>query len=566
MNKALINEIKDLGKFISVLYVEDDLLLQEKVYKFLSKIYTNVDTVANGQEAFVLYSQKNYNLVITDLAMPSMDGISFIKAMYARKKDQAVIVLSAHNDQDKLMALIDTGISNFVLKPINMNIFLDVLLKESKAIYTEKMLRAHYHDLEEMCYYLQEDGETNEKDILTQLPNIHALHKQVQKNDTKSLILIEINDYALLNVKHNYILSNEILLEFTELLQPFAKEHHFSLYKVRHDQFALFRFSDDQKEDQKLERFVNILLEDIHNHPFGSRIQDEIYINTTISYLSSHENIFEDAVLAMAYAKKHHLPCICNKTYNTFTQDIIEQQQCRKTLRQAIKDKRIIPYYQGITDREGNLIKYEVLMRLINNNEDETVILPSEFLTIAKEEQYYTKLSELVFFQALKEMRQHTQKFSFNLAYDDFTNLAFLDKIEKYIVKHKLASQIIFEIVESDVIKKNLPLDHFIKRFRELGCEIAIDDFGSGYCNFSYILMIQPEYLKIDGSLIQELMSDKRAATVIQSVIDLAHTLNITVIAEYVSSEEIYMRLKSMGVDNFQGFYFYEPTETLANV
>ena len=102
-----------------------------------------------------------------------------------------------------------------------------------------------------------------------------------------------------------------------------------------------------------------------------------------------------------------------------------------------------------------------------------------------------------------------------------------------------------------------------VKQLRKLGVLIAIDDFGSGYANYGHILEIKPDYIKIDGSLIKNILSDRDSQILVKSIVDFARELNITTVAEYVETEEIFELLKEYGVNEFQGYYFGRPTDLL---
>jgi EAL domain-containing protein (putative c-di-GMP-specific phosphodiesterase class I) len=103
-------------------------------------------------------------------------------------------------------------------------------------------------------------------------------------------------------------------------------------------------------------------------------------------------------------------------------------------------------------------------------------------------------------------------------------------------------------------------LEDFIMKYRNQGIQIAIDDFGTGYSNFAHILKIRPNYIKIDGSLIKNINTDKSSYELVRSIIDFSKALNIKIIAEFVHSADVYdITVLELGVDEFQGFYLGEP-------
>ena len=103
----------------------------------------------------------------------------------------------------------------------------------------------------------------------------------------------------------------------------------------------------------------------------------------------------------------------------------------------------------------------------------------------------------------------------------------------------------------------------FLKRFKTLGVLVAIDDFGSGYSNFAYIFNINPDFIKLDGSIVKDILTDEKMYFFVETMIKFAHKFNIKVIAEYVSSEELYKALVELDVDAMQGYYLGYPTEKI---
>ena len=124
-----------------------------------------------------------------------------------------------------------------------------------------------------------------------------------------------------------------------------------------------------------------------------------------------------------------------------------------------------------------------------------------------------------------------------------------------------LASRIVLEITETEEMKDIVAVKSFLSEMQSLGCKVAIDDFGSGYSNFKYLMEIHANYLKIDGSLISGLPHDKSSLEIVKAITTFAREMGIKTIAEYVSSKEIYDCVTELGIDYSQGFYFSPATE-----
>ena len=189
-------------------------------------------------------------------------------------------------------------------------------------------------------------------------------------------------------------------------------------------------------------------------------------------------------------------------------------------------------------------------MRLKENGR----IYPPVFLDIAIKNQQYLAISKMIFFKMRKDI-----PVSFNVSFKDIENEHMRKLLLNTLQKLPKPENITFEILESDSIEDFNLIKDFIKKAKEYNVKIAIDDFGSGYSNFSRIIDLNPDILKIDGSLIKNIDTDKNKQKIVKSIIAFAKELKIQTIAEYVENEAIFGVCKNMGVDCFQGYYFSPP-------
>jgi len=142
-NFQKMNQFIGISKGLSVLYVEDNLLMQVKTKSLLENFFDQVDVVEDGEKAFVAYQTKKYDIVITDLNMPKKDGIRFIRDIRELNQEQAIIVISAHSDSHKLLELISLGISSFVLKPISLERLIDAIDSVVGKIHLKQITENH---------------------------------------------------------------------------------------------------------------------------------------------------------------------------------------------------------------------------------------------------------------------------------------------------------------------------------------------------------------------------------------------------------------------------------------
>ncbi len=199
--------LEKYGRELSVLFVEDDEGISKEMNFLLGDIFTKVDSGFDGIEGLSKYNQyfqaneKYYDLLITDIRMPNMNGIELIKNIYSINPSQKVIVLSAHNESEYLMELVNIGIAQFILKPIDYNNFLDVIYKVSKMIYEDKLL--NNNDKKEISPFINITDELIWNKELKQL----FLNNNIFKLTKKELHLIEL----LLQVPEKTYTNEEIM-------------------------------------------------------------------------------------------------------------------------------------------------------------------------------------------------------------------------------------------------------------------------------------------------------------------------------------------------------------------
>ena len=159
-------------------------------------------------------------------------------------------------------------------------------------------------------------------------------------------------------------------------------------------------------------------------------------------------------------------------------------------------------------------------------------------------------------FDNFKDMND--KQVSINLTIEDISNIRTFNFIIEQLSKNKNNEFITFELVETEGIDDFELFDKFVNTIRKFGANISIDDFGTGYSNFSYLTKMEPDFLKIDGSLIKNIENEKDF-DVVKSIVDFAKMYNIKTIAEFVENEDIYILVKELGIDYSQGYHFGRP-------
>lgn len=233
----------------------------------------------------------------------------------------------------------------------------------------------------------------------------------------------------------------------------------------------------------------------------------------------------------------------------------------------ALEEQRLLIYAQLITSvsPDSNHTHFEILVRL--RNEDNVITEPAEFLPAAERYNLMTKIDTYVIEQTFISLKQglfkglgNTGFVSINLSGQSLSDKSFLEKVTNLMDDYEVnAKQICFEITETSAIKSPQVVRSFMKALNAKGVRFALDDFGTGLSSLTYLKQFPVDYLKIDGSFVRDIIADPVDRKLVYAINQLAHTLNIKTIAEYVESQEILSLLSDMEIDYAQGFFISKP-------
>ncbi len=384
----------------------------------------------------------------------------------------------------------------------------------------------------------------------TKLPNLIAYKNDKEEIESGYLMLFDIRNFKEYNSAFGFETGNEILKKCAAAIERLSGE---KVYHIFSDLFLIIYRKKSLEEAIELARKIENsfykesikigdLVIDISLKVAIIDIREKFALNKailTLSNINGHENL-------MVYEPE--------KIEDLNRKNI----QIYSTIKEAIKNGRVIPYVQPIVDTATKKIShYEVLARIKNSSGE--ILTPFYFLEYAKRTELYPYITLEIFEKSLEFMQKEPKvKLSFNISYLDIINKKVHESLVSKIKDLELGERLVFEILETEGIKQMEIMTSFIKEIKELGCKIAIDDFGSGYSNFDYVYKLQADYIKIDGSLIKNI--DKNVTKIIiKHINELSHEIGFKTVAEFVENEDIYEKIKNMGIDYAQGYYFEKP-------
>lgn len=214
--------------------------------------------------------------------------------------------------------------------------------------------------------------------------------------------------------------------------------------------------------------------------------------------------------------------------------------------------------------KEVTLKNFSMLAKMKQVIENDKAISPFFFLDITKKSKLYSEITKIVIKKSIVFINQRKKAVSINLSYQDITDKNTLDYIYTTLAHNEeIASYITFEMLESGEIDSYEYIYEFIEKIKSYGCKLAIDDFGSGYSNFIQLFNMEPDIVKIDGSLIKDINTNQNSKNIVEAIINLSKKSGIQTVAEFIDNKEVEQTVLNLGADLAQGFYYAKPEDLL---
>ncbi|MEP1383516.1 MAG: EAL domain-containing protein [Paraglaciecola sp.] len=409
-------------------------------------------------------------------------------------------------------------------------------------------------------------------DGLTGLPNrqffMETLRLQLSKakreNQNLVLMYFDLDGFKGVNDSFGHEVGDLVLLEVCNRCKSILREGDL-ISRLGGDEFLILLHNDPNELEllQLSERLVSGL-----NKPFHIRSW-EVQIGVSIGIAQaqdSHFNVSEfisNADIAMYRSKMAG-----RSRHTVFVPEMMEENKRRlliaNSIANAIKEDEFDIHYQGKVNSDAVVVGYEALIRW--KSDTLGTISPAEFIPIAEQSGKILSITKWVIEKVCQELEQvlalhdNTIVVSLNLSAFDIKNIALVDYIKDTFTRYKVeTSNIEFEVTESAYLDNFELANQFISQLREMGCSIALDDFGAGYSSLGYLTQIELNTLKIDKQFVDNLNVSVRSTLITKTIIEMAKQLNLKMCAEGVETREQANFLISNGCHQLQGYFFSKP-------
>jgi diguanylate cyclase (GGDEF)-like protein len=408
----------------------------------------------------------------------------------------------------------------------------------------------------------------SEYDPLTMLYNRRTFERYVRDNIERgsrtgsmfSIVLIDIDDFKLINDVYGHQTADMVLKELSERLKRSLRRMDIPA-RFGGDEFAVLL--PDLSRDTALavaKRLINIL----SSEPV--KIEDkEIPISVSAVVVSypqdgtSEEELITYVEYLMWEAKRKGKGIVLSSEESLHKFSVVKEVE--RSVVESLEKSSVVPFYQEIMDlKDMSLFGFEVLMRIKFNSR---FLSAGEFVNVTERIGAIQKLDLLLVEKVFENYRLFESKvplFIFiNMVPENDTE-EFAEKIRALADKYSVpTTNIIFEITERKAIEDVMQVVSFVSKLKSEGFRFAIDDFGSGYSSFYYLKYLPVDFLKIEGEFIKTLPNSPTDRVFIEGIVNVAKKLGIKTIAEFVENEKVLEVVKDLGIDYAQGYYLGKP-------
>ena len=401
-------------------------------------------------------------------------------------------------------------------------------------------------------------------DHKTNLPNrdrfIHDLYSSQKKN---IVAILNVDGFKYINDLYGHYIGDALLVSIGKTICSLFP--HWDIYRLSGSEFGLILSPEKDKFMPMLENLKEIFISNSSRNLDieGIKLHVALSLGIAVEGLedTTRKNILVNTDIALQEAKK-----IRSKIYLYHKDSILknrmnEKHHWEQMIDEAFRFDHVKSYFQPIMcNKTGTIKRYECLARLIDS--EGAVHSPRVFLPHLVSTHYYSKLTRSMVSKCISTLESIPCDLSLNLSvddlYDPFTMQYILLLLHNH---HSIAHRLQFEILDTAHMGDPQRASHAFQELKEYGSRIALDDFGSGGCDFEYMTLMNVDSIKIDGSLIQKICHEESAYNMARNIVRFCKGQGVEVVAEYVSDREIYKKVLDLDVDYSQGYFIGKPQD-----
>lgn len=581
-----------------ILVIEDEELVRNNILEILDTVDFRVIGACNGGIGVQLAEEHLPDLILCDVMMPELDGYGVLEALRNNPVTATIpfIFLTAKGDKTDIRQGMNLGADDYLTKPFRRKELLGAIearLIKHDALY-QGYAREQNRAVAPVPTVQPERPESIYYDRLTNLPNQLLVREQFeplrdrthQEGGWISILSIGLDRFKRINQNLGHDFGDRLLKEVAQRLSQSVRPGDI-LARLHTDQFAIVLASGANNGDRPTrwdprdyssistgkpmpEAIAQPILDRL-TQPFCLQNR-EIFITASIGmsfYPQDGEDVdqlMKNAGVAMSYAKQlggnqyqSYIPTLQSESLDDLTLET--------SLRYAVERQELQLYYQPIVGLEkGKIVGAEALVRW--HHPQQGMIPPVKFIPLAEQTGLIASIGEWVLQTACNQTKSWQAeglppvRVAVNLSFRQFNQVDLSERLVRILDESGLdPSYLELELTES-ILVQNVELTIAkLNELKSMGVQISLDDFGTGYSSLSYLQQFPFDLLKIDRCFVQDINTNTTNAALTNAIIQMAHSLNLKVIAEGVETREELAILYENKCDNIQGYLFSRPVK-----
>jgi len=401
--------------------------------------------------------------------------------------------------------------------------------------------------------------------FLERMNSLLESSKKINHKVFHAIFFLDLDRFKQVNDTLGHSFGDKLLVEVAKRIKKQLKNKDI-IARYGGDEFVitLTNINHPREAAKFAEKITRIIEEPVYIN------EQEIYISTSIGIsIYPHDGNTTDELVNRADKAMYHSKQSGRNGFSFYFEELDTDSKrvlnMDSELRKAIENKSFDLYFQPkVSINTNQIIGLEALVRW--NNDKLGFVSPAEFIPLAEETGLIIPISEIIIHKACEELRKLRSAgfldltISINISSIHFQQYSFLNSIKAILEKNNTsANNFEIEMTERTVMNNDADTIRKLVQLKQLGFKLSIDDFGTGYSSLSYLVRFPLDYLKIDRSFIQHILSLDENQAIVDAIIQMAHRLKMEVIAEGVENVQQLNLLREMGCDYIQGYYYSKP-------
>ncbi|MCB1740881.1 MAG: EAL domain-containing protein [Gammaproteobacteria bacterium] len=508
-------------------------------------------------DALQALSEGSYHAVLLDLGLPDISGVNAVAEIVRHAPETPVVVLSGSMNEHLALEVVDAGAQDFLLKGHD-----DARAISRAVCFAIRRKQAELR-LRRLAQFDQLTGLPNRSLFNERLDQ--ALARARRRNSLMAVMFMDLDKFKIVNDQMGHQAGDSLLRQVGERVSARLRSTD-TLARLGGDEFAIIL------EDLSSRQAASVAAGDIlETFSTSFDLEDGVLQTTGSLGVAVYPSAGQDAatLLANADAAMYAAKATGSGQFCVYSESMGRearaQNELEQRMHQAIERRELVLHFQPVFDlSSGRIVSVESLVRWAPEADGE-LLPPGQFIPLAEQTGLIIPIGEWTLYESCRQARiwreesGYEQPISVNVSARQFQHPHFIDTLRDILRETALpASRLTLELSEKCLLRQPETSRALIDELASFGVGISVDNFGTGYCSLSFLKDLRATSLKIDQSFVRDLDApvSKRLVT---AMIDLAHTLQLGVIAEGVESQAQLDRLRELGAQAAQGYFLASP-------